>query len=96
MLFLGRIQNSLEGILLKVDLIYYIRPKLVEPQLSQSLPAPPPPPPNILARQSFAEFLLSTLVSRQPQFASLAGLYKFGMSGLIKTHPTHLKYSRNV
>lgn len=44
MLFLGRIQNSLEGILLKVDLIYYIRPKLVEPQLSQSLPAPPPPP----------------------------------------------------
>lgn len=60
-----------------------------------SLPTHPPTE-SILAWQSFAEFLLSTPDYRQPQFAWLTGLYKFGMSGLTQTHPAHLKYSRNV
>lgn len=43
------------------------------------IPLPTPNTANILARQSFAEFLLPTPVSRQPQSASLTGGYKSGI-----------------
>lgn len=72
---------SLKSVLLRSDLTCHVRPELAEPQLSW---IPTPTTENILARQSFAEFLLPILVSRQPQSASLTGLYKFGMSDLIK------------
>lgn len=69
----------------KLDLIHYRRPKL-ELQLSWL----PPPTENILARQSSAEPLLSTLLSTQPQFALLEGFYKLGMSDLKYTSsPPH-------
>lgn len=72
---------SLKSVLLRSEPTCHVRPELAEPQLSW---IPTPTTENILARQSFAEFLLPILVSRQPQSASLTGLYKFGMSDLIK------------